>query len=101
MSGAHPEFLELVDEGVRLRVKAVPGASRDAIAGVLGDRLKIRVAAPPEGGRANEAIRRVLSKAFEVTAADVTLVGGATSRDKAFVIAGDPVHLASRAASLI
>jgi uncharacterized protein (TIGR00251 family) len=101
VSGPPSEFLELAEAGIRLRVKAVPGASRDAIAGVLGDRLKIRVAAPPEGGRANEAILRLLANAFDVAKADVGLVAGATSRDKTFEIAGDPVHLASRVASLI
>jgi len=100
VSEPHPAFVEPAGAGVRLRVKAVPGASRDAIAGVLGDRLKIRVSAPPEGGRANDAIRRVLAKAFGVPRSEVELDSGATSRDKAFVIAGDPADLASRAAAL-
>jgi uncharacterized protein (TIGR00251 family) len=38
----------------------VPGASRSEIAGVLGDRLKVRVAAPAEGGKANEAVLELL-----------------------------------------
>jgi uncharacterized protein (TIGR00251 family) len=46
-----------------IRLKAVPGASRDAVAGLLGDRLKVRITAPSEGGKANRAICRLLSKA--------------------------------------
>ena len=41
---------------MELRVKVVPGASRAEIVGVLGDRLKIRIAAPPEHGKANQAL---------------------------------------------
>ncbi|MDP7071114.1 MAG: DUF167 domain-containing protein [Phycisphaerales bacterium] len=44
-----------------IRIKAVPGASRDAVAGLLGDRLKVRVSAAPEGGKANKAICQLLS----------------------------------------
>jgi uncharacterized protein (TIGR00251 family) len=52
-----------------IRLKVVPGASRDAVAGLLGERLKIRVSAPPEDGRANAAICQLLKKTLgcEVT----------------------------------
>ena len=41
---------------MELRVKVVTGASRSEIVGILGDRLKIRIAAPPEHGKANQAL---------------------------------------------
>ncbi|CAN0557360.1 unnamed protein product, partial [Laminaria digitata] len=53
-------------EQIRLRLKAVPGASRDSIAGILGDRLKVRVSAAPEGGRANTAIVKLLAKSLKL-----------------------------------
>jgi uncharacterized protein (TIGR00251 family) len=56
-----PPWLRAVPGGVELRLKVVPGASRSGVAGELGDRLKIRIAAPPEGGRANRAIEELLS----------------------------------------
>ena len=62
-----------------LRVKAVPGASRDTIAGTLGDRLKIRVAAPPEGGKANQAILQLLAKALGLDASSLDLTQGHAS----------------------
>jgi len=45
----------------RLKVKVVPGSSRDQIAGWLGDALKIKVTAPPERGKANEAVIEILA----------------------------------------
>jgi hypothetical protein len=56
-----------------LRLKVVPGASRDAIAGLLGDRLKIRISTPPEGGKANKAICQMLARALQ---ADVRIEAG-------------------------
>lgn len=81
-------FAEADGEGWRLRVKVVPGAKRDGLAGVLGDRLKVRVAAPPEGGRANEAVCRVLARALGVRARDVEVVSGRTSPEKVVRVVG-------------
>ena len=82
-------FYDMHEDGTAsVRVKAVPGASRDGIAGVLGDRLKVRVSAPPEGGKANKAIARVLAKALGVRAADVTLESGASNAMKVFRVCG-------------
>ena len=53
-------------DGAVIAVKAVPGASRDRIVGVLGDALKIAVAAAPEKGKANQAIAATLAKALGV-----------------------------------
>lgn len=73
---------ERTPEGVVIRVKAVPGASRDQIAGVLGDRLKVKVAAPPEGGKANKAICALLAKELGVKPGQVEIVSGATNPEK-------------------
>src|SRR5688500_13727470 len=50
-----PAWLRATADGVEIRLKAVPGARRSQIAGVLGDRLKLRIAAPPADGQANRA----------------------------------------------
>ena len=71
-------------ESVRIRIKAVPGASRDSIAGLLGDRLKVRVSAAPEGGQANKAIVRLLAKSLGIKPTQVTLVSGQTNPEKVF-----------------
>jgi uncharacterized protein len=73
---------------VRLLVKAVPGARRDEIVGRLGDRLKVRVSAPPEGGKANEAICGLIAAALGVRARDVRVVGGMSRAEKTLEIDG-------------
>lgn len=73
---------------ITLRVKAVPGSSRDRIAGVLGDRLKVCVTAPPEGGKANAAIAALLARALGVAGAAVELRAGRSGAEKAFVVLG-------------
>lgn len=73
---------------VRLAIKAVPGARRDEIAGRLGDRLKVRVAAPPEDGKANAAICALISAALGVRARDVQVVAGHSRAEKVLEITG-------------
>jgi uncharacterized protein len=85
------DLYEVRDDGVVLAVHAQPGAGRTQIIGRHGAALKIRVAAPPEHGRANEALAQVLAEEFGVDAAEVELVSGDKSRSKRFLLAGvDP-----------
>ena len=65
-----------------LRVRIQPRAAQDEIAGLYGDRLKVRITAPPTDGRANEHLRAFLAKEFGVPKTRVTLLSGANSRDK-------------------
>ena len=72
----------------RLRLRVSPGASRSAILGRHGDAWKVRVAAPPERGRANEAVCRFLADTLSLPRAGVTLVSGHGARDKVIEIEG-------------
>ena len=83
-----PAFVSVRGDDMEIRVKAVPGAKRDEVVGALGDRLKIRVAQPPEGGRANEAIRALLAERLGIPARDVEIVQGATNPQKTVRIRG-------------
>ncbi|HWB20336.1 MAG TPA: DUF167 domain-containing protein [Phycisphaerales bacterium] len=73
---------------IRVKIKAVPGASRDEIVGMLGERLKVRVKAPPEGGKANEAIRKLIAGALGIHVQGVTIEQGAASAEKTVAIRG-------------
>ena len=75
-------------DGIRLHVKVVPGASRTKIAGVLGDRLKLAVAAPPEGGKANRAVCELLAEVFGVAERDVLITAGHTQAVKTVEVIG-------------
>jgi uncharacterized protein (TIGR00251 family) len=72
----------------RLRLRVAPGAGRAGIAGRLGEAWKIRVTAPAEGGRANEAVLRLLAETLQLPRRDVTLVSGQSSREKIVQLAG-------------
>ncbi len=75
-------------DGAVLRVHVQPGASREGIAGVHGNALKVRVRAQATSGRANEAVLTLLAKELGVPATVLTLTGGASSRDKRVRFAG-------------
>ncbi|MCL4292144.1 MAG: DUF167 domain-containing protein [Acidimicrobiia bacterium] len=84
---------------IRIRVFVQPRASRPGIAGVHGDALKVRVAAPPEDGRANEEVCRLLALALSVSRRAVTVSAGHTSRTKTVEIASDDTAAADAAIS--
>lgn len=80
-----------------LKVKVVPGASRDEIAGWLGDALKVRVSAPPEKGKANTAVCALVAKQLELPKRSVVVVQGHSSTHKRLRIEGiDVVTLRTR-----
>ncbi|MCH2132889.1 MAG: DUF167 domain-containing protein [Phycisphaerales bacterium] len=90
-----PECLVAHADCLHLRIKAVPGASRDAIAGRLGDRLKIRVAAPPEDGKANHAIIALLARTLSLPGSRLEIVAGHTAREKTIQLSGITLDAAS------
>ena len=69
-------------------VRVVPRASRTAAAGEHDGALKVRVAAPPVEGAANEELRRFLAKRLGVSAGSVEIVGGQTSKTKVVKVTG-------------
>lgn len=69
-----------------LNVHVQPRAGKDEISGLHGDRLKIRIKAPPVDGKANQYLTEFLADAFGVAKRDVVLLSGETGRDKRFRI---------------
>lgn len=83
------------DNVVTLTLHVQPGAKRSEIVGLHGDALKIKLAAPPIEGRANEALLKYLAGIFEVPVRNVELYQGGQSRHKVVAISGSTVDPAS------
>ena len=77
-------------EGVstRVRLRVAPGAKRAGVVGRHGDAWKLRVAAPPEGGRANDAVVQLLADTLAVPRSSVVLVSGHGAKDKIVQLVG-------------
>ena len=82
-------------------LRVTPRAGRDGIDGVIDDAegrraLKVAVAAAPDGGQANDAVLRLLAKAWRIPKSDLTIVRGTASRHKTVHVAGDGPALKQR-----
>lgn len=82
------EYLVQIEGGVQLRIKVVPNASRERVVGLLGDRLKVAVQAPPEAGKANSAVCALLADVVGVPAGHVEVVSGHTRPQKTVAVYG-------------
>jgi uncharacterized protein (TIGR00251 family) len=82
-----PPWADLRAGEVILHLRVQPRARQQGIAGVVGQRLKLRVSAAPEAGRANDAVLTMIARIAEVPPTAVTVIRGALSRDKTVRIA--------------
>jgi len=78
--------LQEAKKGVVIKVKVQPKAQQDEILGIKGDRLRLRVKAPPEKGRANQACINLLAKVLSLNKKEIKLISGAKAREKMFFI---------------
>jgi uncharacterized protein (TIGR00251 family) len=84
-------------EGAVFRLRVQPHARRQEVAGVRQEALVVKVTAPPEGGRANEACRRLLADILDLPAQRVEIIRGHTARDKVVLVHGlTPDEVADR-----
>lgn len=74
--------IEQSGDDVLIWIKAVSGASRNEIAGLIGDRLKVRISAAPEAGKANKAICKLIAEALKVKVNQVEIDSGQTNPQK-------------------
>lgn len=87
--------------GLRVLLRVQPGASREGIEGLVAladgrTALKVRVRAPPEGGKANAALVKLLAKAWKLPRSAIDIAAGQGGRRKTLLISGDPAALEAR-----
>ncbi len=75
-------------DGIRLSLKISPGASKTKIIGLYGDTLKVAVNAPPEKGKANQALIGFIGKVLNVPKSQIKIITGQTSKIKVAEISG-------------
>jgi uncharacterized protein (TIGR00251 family) len=97
-----PPPIRQTTNGILLRLRIVPRASRTEIAGTQGGMVRIRLAAVPVDGAANEALIRFLAERIGVPRSAVRVASGQTTRSKVVEISGaslEQVQLGMRAES--
>jgi uncharacterized protein (TIGR00251 family) len=90
-----PEWYRSSGDCITLTLHVQPGAKQTTLAGLHGDALKIRLAAPPIEGRANEALLRFIADLFRVPLRNVQLKQGEQSRHKRVEVCGSSVNAES------
>lgn len=86
------EWYRRSGDAITLTLHIQPGAKRNEVAGLHGRALKVRLAAPPIEGRANEALLKFIAESFDVTLRQVELKQGGQSRHKVVVITGSKIE---------
>jgi hypothetical protein len=87
-----PEWYRTSGDCITLTLHVQPGAKQTTVAGLHGDALKIRLAAPPIEGRANEALLRFIADFFKVPLRNVELKQGGQSRHKRVEVRGSAIN---------
>ncbi len=80
--------IEAVEESATVTVHVLPRASREEVAGLYGDAVRVRLTAPPLENRANEALVRFLAAALGVSRSRVEVAAGRRGRRKVVRVAG-------------
>ena len=81
------EWINETPDGVDVRIRAVPRASKNEIQGIYDGALKVRLTTPPIDGKANQALIKFLSKTLKISKAQIELIHGDTCRHKTIRIA--------------
>ncbi len=76
------------DKGFSILLKVTPNAKKNAIIGCHGNRLKMSVLSPPEDGKANKAVIKILAKELDIKPSQLEIMSGRASREKKLHITG-------------
>jgi uncharacterized protein (TIGR00251 family) len=92
------EICREVTEGLILTIRVTPKSSKNEVAGIYeaangAAAISVKVSAPPDKGKANQAVIELFAKALKVPKSSLTIVSGETSRSKHLLIRGKPPEL--------
>jgi uncharacterized protein (TIGR00251 family) len=79
-------FYKEQNDGIILKIRVIPRASKASIQGVMGDALKIRIQSPPVDGQANAALIKFLAKQWNIPKSKIEILSGTTHRNKRLLI---------------
>ncbi len=82
------QLVRPVKNGIELPVIVLPRSSRNAVAGLQDNRLKLKISKPPVDGKANTACCRLLADIFNLPVSKITVVRGHTNRRKTIRLEG-------------
>jgi uncharacterized protein (TIGR00251 family) len=83
------DFVRLAEGGVYIRLRVSTGAKSTAVKGLYGEgAIRLSIAAPPVEGKANAEVERYLARLFRLSRSEVTVIKGASSRDKLVFVSG-------------
>ncbi|GAB6045986.1 hypothetical protein JCM11957_15850 [Caminibacter profundus] len=85
-------FYEIKDNKILINIKAQPNSSKNKIAGLYGDSLKINIKAPAVEGAANKELIKFVSKLFKVSKSDITLKGESSKRKQLILPLNDKIR---------
>lgn len=95
------DWLQITATGWLLKIQVSPGAARTQIVGPHGDRLKVRIAAPPAKGAANKTLLEFLARRLGVAKQQLRLKSGAGDRLKVVEVVGLTPELQDRLQALV
>jgi uncharacterized protein (TIGR00251 family) len=78
----------MAEKALTLKIHLQPRASRDGVDGLHGDRVKVRVTAPPLGGKANTALKGFIARKLKLPPSHIEIIAGQQSREKLLRISG-------------
>jgi uncharacterized protein len=97
------DFVRPAEGGVYIRLRVSPGAKSTAVKGLYGEgAIKLSAGAPPVEGKANAEVERYLARLFGLSRSGVTVIKGASSRDKLVFVSGlGPDEIRTRLSMLL
>lgn len=82
MNSSMDDCFKISGNDIIIKIKIIPGSSKDKIIGIYNDVLKIIIAAPPVEGKANKKCIAYLAKYFNVAKSKIEIISGQTSKNK-------------------